>query len=259
MADPASKRERTGGKHAYPFPPITEAIIESQFESEASDDERRTVSGKLAEFYPSESVHFIKGVHVDVDAKTVEVKPENSVFRRSANDETELTVFGPKNFLISQLGIYPGWETFFGRFERDWALWRRLMKYRKVNRIGVRFINRIDVPKEGTKAAHEDYLNVYVHVPDEIETIGAYALQTQVPLASIKSLGIINSASVPSPLPGFASFMLDIDIGRNIDVPQKDADIFAVLNEIRGVKNALFESSIKDAAREKFYDEQQLR
>lgn len=259
MANPASKGDRTTGKHAYPYPPITEAIIEIQFEAESSDEERRKVSGKLAEFYPFESVHVNKGVHVDMDAQTVHVNPVSAVFRRSGNDETELTVFGPQNFLISQLGIYPGWDTFFGRFERDWSLWRRLTQYRKINRIGVRFINRIDVPKEGPAARHEDYLNVYVHMPDEVEKIGAYALQVQVPLAEIKCLGIMNSASVQSPLPGFASFMLDIDIGRTIDVPQKDADILTVLNEIRGVKNALFESSIKDAARERFYDEQQLR
>lgn len=247
------------GDHAYPYPPITEAIIEVRFEAETSDDERRKLSGKLAEYYPFESMHVNKGVHVDVDKQTAQFKPESTVFRRSANDETELAVFGPENFLISQLGIYPGWNTFFGRFERDWALWRRLMKYRKISRIGVRFINRIDVPKEGTSARHEDYLSVYAHMPDEVKTIGAYALQVQVPLPEINCLGIINSASVPSPLPGFAAFMLDIDIGRNIDVPQKDSDIFDMLNEMRGVKNSLFEASIKDAAREKFYDEQKLR
>ncbi len=259
MADPASNRDRAEGKDVYPYPPITEAIIEIRFEAESSDDERRKVSGKLAEYYPFESALVNQEVHVDVDKQTVHVKPEGSVFRRSANDETELAVFGPQNFLIAQLGNYPGWNIFFGRFERDWALWRRLMQFRKINRIGVRFINRIDVPKEGSTARHEDYLNVYAHMPVEIEEIGAYALQVQVPLAEIKCVGTINSASVPSPVPGFASFMLDIDIGRIIDVPQKNADIFTVLNEIRGVKNTLFESSIKDAARERFFDEQQLK
>ncbi|MEO6198733.1 MAG: TIGR04255 family protein [Sphingomicrobium sp.] len=258
MEDPSLHKTK-GESRRYPNPPITEAVIEVKFDAAALDDERRHVSAKVAEFYPNDSVSEHQAVHLDMERKRVELRTDSSVYRRSSHDESEILLLGPQNFLLSQLAVYPGWDYFFGRFRRDWEIWRKAMGYRKIARIGVRFINRIDVPMEGTEVHHEQYLNLRIKMPDEFELIGDYSLHVEVPLLETKCLALINSASVPSPVPGFASFVIDIDIGRNIDVPQKDADMFDVLNQIRVQKNALFEASITDSAREKFFNEHQLR
>jgi len=63
---------------------------------------------------------------------------------------------------------------------------------------------------------------------------------------------IINTASVPSPLIGYASFALDIDLIRDYEVPQADDDLWAYLSEVRRIKNSIFESCVTDKARALF-------
>jgi uncharacterized protein (TIGR04255 family) len=109
-----------------------------------------------------------------------------------------------------------------------------------------------------TECHHEDYLNVYIRLPEIVSRIGAYSLQAQIPFLDIGCMGTLNSASTNSPVPGFSSFVIDIDIGTVIDVPQKDTDIVHLLQRIRIAKNEFFEASITDAARATFHEKRQL-
>ena len=60
---------------------------------------------------------------------------------------------------------------------------------------------------------------------------------------------LLNSASIPSPLLNTASFLIDIDISRDIEVPQKDEDILNLVSSIRPRKNDVFESCVTDLSR----------
>jgi len=63
---------------------------------------------------------------------------------------------------------------------------------------------------------------------------------------------MINTGVMPSPLLNYTSFLIDIDIGRTHDVPQRDEEIFEFLTSIRDKKNMIFEACITDRARELF-------
>jgi uncharacterized protein (TIGR04255 family) len=53
-------------------------------------------------------------------------------------------------------------------------------------------------------------------------------------------------------VPGKLSFSLDIDVWRQVDVPQKDNDVLELLGKMRDAKNQLFETFITDKARDLF-------
>ena len=63
----------------------------------------------------------------------------------------------------------------------------------------------------------------------------------------------LNSAVVPAPILDHASFIIDQDIAKEVDLPQSDNDIYELLNEIRVRKNNVFEACISDRARELFH------
>jgi uncharacterized protein (TIGR04255 family) len=174
--------------------------------------------------------------------------------RISSDDLTQIVLLGASNFAVSQLAPYPGWEVFFERFSRDWALWKRTMGYRKVVRVGVRFINRIDVPRtnDDTTIDEADYLNVYPHLPSSLRPFTGYAVQAQLRLHDIGCGLIINSGAVPSPLIGYNSYLLDFDISMEPEPPQRDEDIYELLNRIRVTKNQVFELCVTDRAKEIF-------
>jgi uncharacterized protein (TIGR04255 family) len=154
--------------------------------------------------------------------------------------------------VCSQLAPYPGWDTFFERFRRDWGVWKRTLGYRKITRIGVRYINRIDIPATEPVVEHEHYLNVYPHVPSIFPTLISYNLVAQSYLPDIECALTLNSSSTPSPLLGHAAFIVDQDIFKEGDLPQSDDAIYAFLNRIRDKKNEVFEACIKPRARELF-------
>jgi uncharacterized protein (TIGR04255 family) len=235
----------------YSKPPITEAVISILFKDPIGEGElvglQKVLSRPYAHSQPIRNFHvkFQVGGGPGPDIN----QQQETGSRLSSPDLTELLVLFPKSFTVSQLPPYPGWDTVFTRFCRDWRILRRRVGFKAVARIGVRYINRVDIPVEGGIVAHEQYLNVFPHVTTEFGPMSAYNVQAQIYMDDLKAHLIINSASVPSPLLGYASFVIDQDIGRVTDVPQKDEDIFELINAVRHRKNAVFESCVTEKAR----------
>lgn len=243
----------------YPSPPITEAVIEVRFAGAVEDGIRQKASDKVAAFYPQFSEQRLTQISVDTQQANVHLDQLPATFRRTSPDETEILLVNPNSLVVSQLAVYPGWEPFLARFKRDWEIWKDIAGYQKIERIGMRFINRIDVPLVDNVARHEDYLTLQIQLPADYPVTIGYSLYARIPLQDIRCFANVNSGTSDSPVPDLAAFVLDIDIVRAIDVPNKDADILALLNDMRAAKNKMFESFITDAARERFRHDQPLR
>jgi uncharacterized protein (TIGR04255 family) len=240
----------------YKQPPITEAVIEIRFAAPIDTARIAEISADFQSLYPYEQR--ITDVRVQLylpsapQATTTAEAIEKLGHKRSSLDQTQILLLWPQNLIVSQLAPYPGWEVFFDRFRRDWTMWKRLMDYRKISRIGVRYINRIDIPVSGTIVEHEQYLNLYPHLPEAFGNVRGYGVQAQVVLPDIDCMLILNSLSVPSPLLGHAAFIVDQDIANEINPPQSDEAIYELLNRVRTKKNEIFEACITPRARELF-------
>jgi uncharacterized protein (TIGR04255 family) len=240
----------------YKQPPITEAVIELRFATPIEADDIARASAALKSLYPVQQPIRDVRVHVNLpsgqEAVTTAHPIETHGNRLSTEDQTQIVLVWPAMFVFSQLAPYPGWYAFFERFCRDWALWKRTLGYRRITRIGVRYINRIDIPATAPIIQQEDYLNIYPHLPEEFQAVTAYSVVTQLPVPDIGCVLTLNSSSAPSPLLGHAAFVVDQDIAKEGDPPQNDEGIYALLNQIRVKKNEIFEACIKPRARELF-------
>ena len=252
----AQADERPMPDQRYRRPPITEAVIEVRFAEAVEDRELRNVSHAFASHYPGEqillNVEFGLSVGDLVRSPTAQMKAGQQSYRRSTLSEAELALAAPASLIISQLPDYPGWQAFFDRFKRDWSLWKREVGYRKIVRVGVRYINRLDIPADGPVVAHERYLNLSARSPDDLGPTTTYAIQATFQSAQVNGSIVINSGVVPSPLEGRLSIMLDIDVSRENSLPQKDEDLLLLLQDFREEKNRVFEACITDRARELF-------
>jgi uncharacterized protein (TIGR04255 family) len=241
---------------SYKHAPITEAVIEIRFAAPMDSADVDKVSDKFSSHYPQhQSVQNVKfAVELPAgqkDTATAEFDREVG-HRRSSSDMTHLLVLWPSAIVVSQLAPYPGWDRFFERFVRDWKLWKRIIGFRTIGRLGVRYINRIDIPISGPVMEFETFLNVYPKLPDILGPVGAYAVQAVLPIVDIGCKLTLNSAVVPAPILGHASFVVDQDIAKEVNLPQSDEAIYELLNEIRVRKNNVFESCISNRARELF-------
>ena len=239
----------------YDRPPITEAVIAVNFEMPLETKDIKKANVKFHRHYPQhqdvQNINLKVAVNAEGQGNTDGTEIEKG-HRRFNADMNELLVMWHSSFIVSQLAPYPGWDVFFSRFTRDWKIWKRAVGFRDINRIGVRFINRIDIPTINDAVQHEAYLEVYPKLPSVLEKVNAYAVQAVVPLDDIECNLTLNSASIPSPILEHGSFLLDFDIARTTSLPQKDQDIFDLLNQIRIKKNEVFESCVTDTARRLF-------
>lgn len=241
---------------AYNAPPITEAVIGINFSSPIKPSDIESVIKKFGVSYPdyqAVSTQVISfGLGADQTNKTTTDVNQLIGHRLSTADMTQILILWPSSFTISQLAPYQGWDDLHKRFVRDWSVLKRVTGFQTISRVGVRYINRIDIPATNSVFEYEKYLNVYPKMPELLNPLEAYAIQAVAHLKDINCQLKLNTANVPSPLLDHGSFVIDQDISKEIDPPQSDKDIYDLLNKIRVQKNLIFEACISNHARKLF-------
>jgi uncharacterized protein (TIGR04255 family) len=237
----------------YKRPPIAEAVVEIRIQNAISMDTVERVRDKLLEDYPLPPQKVILlNFEIREDAHTVQQQLQG--YRLTAPDGARLVTLGPTLISASRLAPYEGWESFIKSARSCWETWKKLVGWQRIVRIGVRYINRIDIPNLEDRVINiDDYLSFSLQIPRiGLPALESFATNAVSPLGKDDCKLILNSSSVPSPLVKNTSFILDIDISREKDLPQNDEGLWALIDKMRDHKNFVFEGCITDAARELF-------
>jgi uncharacterized protein (TIGR04255 family) len=253
--DFAENRTRTREAILMPYKraPVTEAVIELRFAEPIDQETVEEAARRARRDYTFEDPDKGIEVHFDVAAQKAQFQQVWFGVKLSSSDRADVSIFRTTAFVCSRLAPYLGWEAFQPRAARDWDVLKKTFGSAKLARIGVRYINRIDVPLGSNLPLRvEDYLNVWPHSPEDGEPMTGYAMQIVRPLGVDGCWLILNSAIVPSPLIGFASFVLDLDVYRELDLPSRDDEVWALIERMRRHKNRVFESCVTDQARTLF-------
>ncbi len=240
----------------YPFPPITEAVIQFGFDNELEISEQKKVSEKLGQHYPNENLDSERTVELNLKTEKIKIEETDSIIRRSNSDEDQICVVRKSSLATSKLPNYDGWNNLYSRATRDFETSKSITGFRKISRLGVRYINRIDLPFEEDDLLHlEKYFNIYFTHPEEFGHMNSSSWRSEHEINSLDALLLLNIARVDSPLPRHMGLLFDIDVVKLVDVPQKDNDIFSYLKQARDFKNMVFEKSITDETRRRFFDD----
>jgi len=237
----------------YKRAPIVEAVIEVRFSAEMKESAFIRLVKKFKQNYENSKPADTFGFEVKLQGG--EPRTDTTVipgYHFSSQDQSKALVLKKSTFTVSQLAPYEGWEAFISRFERDWCAFKKYSGIRDVDRIGVRYINRLDIPNSEGLVYEEEYLNIYPTHPEALGPFVSYAVQSKVELIDIGAILQINSAVVPSPLAKHVSIVIDQDIVKTQDFPSSTEDTIEYLNQVREKKNFVFESCITDKARELF-------
>lgn len=244
----------------YSKPPITEAVIEFRFAGDCPQAARKKISRRLSKTYPIEEVQrrlTVKASLVGIEG--VQQSVTEVGLKRWSHDRTEVATLSDENrnaespaqdaqpaaFSASQLAPYCGWESFCNRFLEGWSEVEKVIGHRKLLRIGVRFINRIDI--RGAIEEPKRWVLIGPVLPRRLPKPAAFTLHTVLPL----ELGQANvvAATTASPLPHHSAIVLDIDIYTTAAISDRHADRLEILKEFRTRKNDIFESCITDETR----------
>ena len=240
----------------YKQPPITEAVIEIRFKHIPDKTKVDKFIKKLKGVYANYREEKVYSLDIDMtNAEQNQARTQTTpqiIYRFSSEDMTQQLLLNNGSFVISQLAPYCGWKDFIKRFTRDWETWKKHLGFNEIQQIGVRYINRLDVPVTDSMVEFSEYVNVYPMMPKLLDPQLSHAIQAKIPIDELKCSLSLNSAVVKSPLLNHMSLVIDQDIAKAFEPPQNDKDIYSYLDKVHELKNKIFESCITDKARRLF-------
>ena len=240
----------------YKRPPITEAVIEIRLEDSLSEGVVEKIHNRLKKSYErSEKISYI-GFRLDPKKEEIAKIPEKfEGYKLTSKDQADVIQIKLNAMICSRLAPYNGWENFEPRARKNWEIWRKTAKHIKIKRIGVRYLNRIDIPaRKGDIIDIEDYLTVFPKYPEPhlLTSFAKYTIQIDGPFSIEGFYLIINTNVVNSPLIDHFSIILDLDLSPQGNMPQRNDKVWEMINQMREYKNNAFEMCITDKARELF-------
>jgi len=239
----------------YANPPIEEAVCEFRLTPETRWD--LTVPGllyeRLKETFPQKEQRMIQEVELTQGPEGLQQQIRTSErLWFFTEDRKMLAQVGPRLLAVNALKPYPHWEGFKPRIDMVWKSLQETVEVQGLERIGLRYINRIELPAPNVK--FDEYFDFYPFVGQRLPQHIAYFLAAvefsyaddrdhcRVQLAPIRLSG----------KEGKAAFMLDLDYFLTRPRGVAAADALAWVEEAHSRVEEVFEGCITDKLRNMF-------
>ncbi|MBV8658519.1 MAG: TIGR04255 family protein [Burkholderiales bacterium] len=247
-------------RQVYPNPPAAEAIIglQTRFRQSPSADQLTDFCQRHRESYPESAILQQLQFGFTTTVEGAELSAEQAVqrpggLRLSTRDTKRVLQIGPDSFNYSCLKPYCGWDAFRDGAQRLWEDAATHFQFESVTRIGLRFVNQINIP--GDSFDFKDYFTLYPYVPQHMQqTVNGAFMQLRFPQEDLakNAVTIINQGLVPSTAENCITVLFDIDINTPIELDFNSEEIWDVLEKFRNRKNEFFENGICDNTRRLF-------
>jgi uncharacterized protein (TIGR04255 family) len=272
-AGEATRSEGPSDFEHFPHAPIVEAVIEFRARVELPWDET-TVTDRLRRELPEYSNHqpmreFSFAVSMSSPA-ALPVQSSSDVSGAAASgpsavgedhgwigvraltaDNLQVANFSRDLFSFSRLKPYGTWETFSSEALRLWAVHQALSGISHVHRLGVRFINRIEVPADDVM--FDDYFEGLGTSPLELDTTGFLHQHSFAVPNEPYGVNLARTFQPPGPPdPTRLALLLDIDAFTSEPFPADPGMIAGRLVRLRTLKNEMFRGSLTDRAMDLF-------
>ncbi len=241
----------------YTRPPIVEAVLEFRTNDAIPLAQVDKMRVSLKKRFPNEEEFKNYNVKLDFDSGSASIDAAFVGYKLSDDDRLNVRLVNTQHFTISRLAPYLGWNSFIADGRDELATWKRLaLGRRTLSRIGVRFINRVDIPLQSNGLFDlDDYFKLSITVPQPpFGPLRQFSSHVEGGIGEGANLcGVnVNYSSAPSPLVAHSSFLLDIDVFREDGIPSNDDELWELVGLLRDHKNAVFESLITDRTRALF-------
>jgi uncharacterized protein (TIGR04255 family) len=239
----------------YAHDPIFEAVIELRYAGAGSQKAFEQATKRVQKTYP---------VAQDIRAKKLTAEgvasdgPDEVYIGRhlSSTDGTDTVILHWDRVALSRKAPYFGWDEFVRRFREVLTAVAAISKGRALARIGVRYIDRLDVPLGGEEVFdYREFVTVAPNpFPFDHGPISGISLSASTVVEGGNFGVVLNFAVGPSPVPESVSLFLDTEIFNQVQatLPKAESEIWIQLSEMRDWKNRVFEASITDKARSLF-------
>jgi uncharacterized protein (TIGR04255 family) len=261
MPDPSTTRPNVPDRR-YRRPPLVEAFCEIYFSGSEWDS---TIPGlfyeRVRHQFPDKSAAEQLTVELQFPPAKAQILPEQPRIIFARTDKTRLIQLTRDLLVVNQLRPYTSFEDWREIVLATVGIYRELARPTGFNRLGVRYVNRIEIPVRPTEwpkppMRMEDYFRVYPEVPVELgRSHGPFMLQMMLMPAIEPHQLTLSLGFQPSGRPDLFTFMLDLYAVAPLAADERAADRLAeYLDAAHTNVVYLFENSITDATRNLFGD-----
>jgi uncharacterized protein (TIGR04255 family) len=237
----------------YRNAPIREAILDIRVSprEDLALDELRALSAQAADFPKVEDQYVINAaIQVGAEASR-SITPVKHGFVFTSVERNQIFVAQSAGFSFSQLAPYDSWKVFVAQAREIWKNYHALARPKALTRVALRYVNRLEIPVPF--ADFEEYLRIAPQIPKEMpQGISHFFNQYQIPYQEIGALAVLNIGMIEAPANGMLPILLDIDIFKDRNVPQEEAEVWEYFEALRITKNSVFESAITEKMKARF-------
>lgn len=232
--------------------PIAEAAIEirATISVPVPEDAYDKFREAVAERYPTHNAMRFLAPHFHIESES-EVRTETAFSRVGVRLESadKKTVVQAKNdgLVVSRLPPYESWETLIAEIRSLWAVYFGVFAPSTVMRLGVRYINRIDLEYVDGRIDFDTVFTAAPQIPRGLpQTLESFATRILMPITTHQAtLAIVQALESPA-VDGSHFAVLDLDAFTNTLMKPDTDDMWQQLERLREVKNmAFFESLLR--------------
>lgn len=238
-------------KH-YSHAPITEALIDLRVELPAGVTLSTLAdlhSGIKADYPIRQELLIFQGQMTGGASVGASASQTQTGYIFLSSDRKQIFKSRLDGFTFSRLAPYDRWNTFRDEAQQLWRIYQSATNLKLITRLTVRYINRLDLPLP--LGDLKDYLQTVPEVsPDLPQGLIGYFMQLQIPQEDLGGMLVLNQALIPPPLPDVVSILLDIDLFRETDLPDDEAALWDILEQLHTRTDQVFEACITDRTRE---------
>ncbi|MEI8194452.1 MAG: TIGR04255 family protein [Phycisphaerae bacterium] len=238
--------------------PIAEAVIDIRARAASGWEEAaiaKQLQEKLTDYPHSMSQRGIQGqVKFDVTGP-----PEATTkdlgwmgIAMASADRRNVAEYRLDGFTFHRLPPYESWELLLAEAMRLWKVYVELARPTEIQRIGLRFINRLELPLQEFR--FEDYIQPAPQPPQGLAFpfAGFFHHDTLAVPDYPYAMNIIRTIQLPQNAGQGVAVILDIDVGTIEPMEWSEGIIASRLAEMRWLKNKAFFGSVTPNTLEKY-------
>lgn len=246
----------TGFWETFRNAPITEALLDVQVRFASPVDPARLESfhDAIRENYPTKQtrVQWQAALQLGTEPVQQEVRrgPEGFMFRSS--DNRRIVQVRQDGFTFNWLKPYDTWEAFRDEARPHWARYRSTFGPQTVTRLGLRYINRIELPLPFSD--FRDFIKTAPDIADGMpQAVSALFMRLEIPDPKRGLLAVLTETIEPPVDEGRRlPFILDIDTVRSTELEPASPAIWETFEQMHEYKNEIFFASVTERSKEMF-------
>lgn len=236
----------------YSKSPIQEALIDVKvsYGAEFNLNSVESLHDEFREDLPQKTARNSVVFSINPEEGSSVNNSEVDGFMFRAGDGSRVLQITKEGFTFSLINTYSGWEEFFGEAMRYWEIFLNKLAPISINRLGIRYVNKINIPKETDNLS--DYFTTQASLGGITNKPTELFLRAVIP--HDKNICIVTEATNQTLVVGDEQgFILDIDVFNeepfNASEKQK---LTEQLEELRAVKNDVFQKSLTSKTKDMF-------